>query len=108
MSNNNQTHENKITHNVKTYHSSQGELPVDKSHNNVIYYQHGLTTCIHGNTKRFPHNVTSYEAIQKIVTIVTNFAEEQAILLPGRIPGYKKDFLSYCHQVQLRRYNVQN
>ena len=55
------------------------------------YMESGLTTRIHGNTKRLPHNVTCYEGIQKIVTFVTNFAEEQAILLPGRIPGYKKD-----------------
>ena len=51
----------------------------------------GLTTRIHGNTKRPPHYVTSYEAIQKIMTFVTNLGEEQAILLPGWIPGYKKD-----------------
>jgi len=33
----------------------------------------------------------SFEAIQDIVKFISNFAEEQAILLPGRIPGYKRD-----------------
>ena len=75
-------------------HTFQFLLDVGKDRLQAIkasYMENGLTTRIHGNTKRLPHNVTSYEAIQKIVTFVTNFAEEQAILLPGRIPGYKKD-----------------
>ena len=55
------------------------------------YMENGLTIRIHGNTKRLPHNVTTFEQIQNIVRFISNFAEEQAILLPGRIPGYKRD-----------------
>ena len=55
--------------------------------------ENSLTTRIHGNTKRLPHNVTTFEQIQKIVKFISNFAEEQAILLPGQIPGYKRDDL---------------
>ena len=53
--------------------------------------ENGLTTRIHGNTKRLPHNVTNFEQIQKIVKFVSNFAEQQTILQPGRIPAYKRD-----------------
>ena len=55
------------------------------------YMENGLTTRIHGNTKRLPYNVTTYEEIKRIVKFVSNYAEEQAILLPGRIPSYKRD-----------------
>ena len=57
------------------------------------YLSNGLTVCIHGNTGKLPHNVTSYAAIRYIVQFITNFAEQHAILLPGRIPGYKRDDL---------------
>ena len=57
------------------------------------YTENGLTTRTHGNTKRLPHNVTNYNEIQKMVRFVFNYAEEQAILLPGRVPGYKRDDL---------------
>lgn len=35
----------------------------------------------------------TFEEIQKIIKYVTNYAEDQAILLPGRIPQYKRDDL---------------
>ena len=45
----------------------------------------------HGNTKRLPHNALTYEDIIRIVKFLSNYAKEQAILLPGRVPGYKRD-----------------
>ena len=33
----------------------------------------------------------SLSDIQFVVTFISNYAEEHAILLPGRIPGYKRD-----------------
>lgn len=53
----------------------------------------GLTLRTHGNTGKLPHNVTSYASIRYIVQFITNFAEQNALLLPGRIPGYKQDDL---------------
>ena len=50
----------------------------------------GITTRIHGNTKRLPHNALTYEDITRIAKFLSNYAEEQAIILPGRVPGYKK------------------
>ena len=55
------------------------------------YLSNGLATRVHGNAGRLPHNVTSFETIKEIVQFVSNYAEEHAILLPGRIPRYKKD-----------------
>lgn len=53
----------------------------------------GLAVRTHKNTGKIPHNVTSYASIRYIVQFITNFAEQHAILLPGRIPGYKRDDL---------------
>ena len=55
------------------------------------YLANGLETRVHGNTKRLPHNHSSPETINNVVKFLQNYAEENAILLPGRIPGYKRD-----------------
>lgn len=55
------------------------------------FLSNGLSLRIHGNTGKLPHNVTTYASIRYVVQFITNFAEQHAILLPGRIPGYKRD-----------------
>ena len=50
----------------------------------------GLTPRVHGNTRRLPKQL---EEVKNLVTFLTNYAEKNAILLPGRIPGYKRDDL---------------
>ena len=55
------------------------------------YLANGLETRVHGNTKCLPHNHNSPETISNMVKFLQNYAEENAILLPGRIPGYKRD-----------------
>ena len=40
---------------------------------------------------RPPHNVTSLSDVQHVVRFIHHYAEDNAILLPGRIPGYKRD-----------------
>ena len=50
----------------------------------------GFITC-HGNTFQQPHHAFTCTDLRHIVTFLTNFAEANAILLPGRIPGYKRD-----------------
>ena len=37
-----------------------------------------------------PNTLLTFDVIKNLVTFITNYAEEHAILLPGRIPGYKK------------------
>ena len=57
------------------------------------YSTKGLTPRTHGNTKRLPHNATSYDTIKEIVRFILNLAEEQALVLPGRVPGYHRSDL---------------
>ena len=55
--------------------------------------QNGLSPRMHGNTKRLPANTTSFADTQQVVNFITAYAEAHAILLPGRIPGYKRSDL---------------
>ena len=57
------------------------------------YADDGLTPCIHGNKGKQPKHVLTVEDIENVVSFVYNYAEENAILLPGRIPGYKRNDL---------------
>ena len=34
-------------------------------------------------------STTSHETIEEVVKFITNVAEDQALLLPGRVPGFK-------------------
>ena len=72
----------------------------------------GITTRIHGNTKRLPHNAqdATYEDITRIIKFLSNYAEEQAILLPKRVPGYKRDnfkLLPSSTSKKVRTYTIQ-
>ena len=58
-----------------------------KSH----YLANGLVSRRHGNTRRVPHNTLSLENVQHVVQFILHYAEANDILLPGCIPGYKKD-----------------
>lgn len=53
----------------------------------------GLTARVHGNTRRLPKHALKLEEVKNLVTFLNNHAEKNAILLPGRIPGYKRDDL---------------
>ena len=55
------------------------------------YLANGLETRIYGNRKWLPHNQMTYRAITNMVKFLENYAEENAILLPGQIPNYKRD-----------------
>ncbi len=55
------------------------------------YLVNGLTTRIHGNHKRLPHNTLTFTDMKNILKFLQAYAEDNAILLPGRIPGYKRD-----------------
>ena len=43
--------------------------------------------------KVLPHNTTKLSDIKGVVRFILQYAQEHAILLPGRIPGYKRDDL---------------
>ena len=57
------------------------------------YIQDGLAVRTHGNAKRSPHNALTYTQITNLVKFIQNYAEQNAILLPGRVPGFKRDDL---------------
>ena len=52
--------------------------------------QSGLTPRTHGNVKRKPAHALSFLFIKYIVTFIHNYAEQHALLLPGRVPGYSR------------------
>ena len=76
--------------------------------------QNGLSPRMHGNTRRLPVNTISFTDTQHVIQYITTYAEAHAILLPGRIPGYKRSdlqllpssttkhnvWLSYCESLQ--------
>ena len=71
------------------------------------YMKDGITTRTHGNTKRLPHNALTFEDITRIVKFLSNYAEEQAILLPGRVPGYKRDDFKLLPSSTSKKVHVQ-
>ena len=55
------------------------------------YLASGLTTRTQGNARRLPKHALKLEEVKNLVTFISNYAEKHAILLTGRIPGYKQD-----------------
>ena len=54
------------------------------------YKTKGLTPRVHGNTRRLPPNTTPYNTIKEVVRFILNLPQKQALILPGRIPGYHR------------------
>ena len=54
------------------------------------YKKSGLSVRVHGNNKRLPSSTCSPETIENVVKFIGNVAEDQALLLPGRVPGFKR------------------
>ena len=55
------------------------------------YGENGISLRVHGNRKRLPHNTTPQAVNEDVKSFLTNYVEENAVLLPGRIPGFKND-----------------
>ena len=69
------------------------------------YLATGLTTRVHGNANRQPKHALKLDEVKTLVTFLNNYAEKNAILLPGRIPGFINGMISSCyHRAPLRRY----
>ena len=58
------------------------------------FQKKGTLPRVHGNFKRLPSNALSFSSVEHVVSFVVNYAEENSILLPGRIPGYKSSDLN--------------
>ena len=52
--------------------------------------RNGLVSRNHGNSKHTPHNALPFEVVQNVVKFIHTFAEENALVLPGRVPGYSR------------------
>lgn len=58
----------------------------------VEHYQScGISLRIHGNSKRLPHNALPLAVNEDVKNFLSNYADENAVLLPGRIPGFKNE-----------------
>ena len=55
------------------------------------YDQYGIFPRTHGNTKRLPSNTLPQLVTENVHNFLANYVEENAIVLPGRIPGFKSD-----------------
>ena len=55
------------------------------------YVSEGLVPRVHGHTGRVAPNALVLDEVKGIITFVMQYVETNAILLPGRIPGYKRD-----------------
>ena len=54
------------------------------------YKKNGLTLRSHGNKKWLPSSTFSAESVDNVVKFILNDAEDRALLLPGRVPGFKR------------------
>ena len=55
------------------------------------YLSNGLSVCTHVNYKRMPHNALTYRQLSNLIKFIQNYAEQHAILLPGRMLKFKRD-----------------
>jgi len=67
------------------------DIGLDKLYALSRHYDiNGLKPRIHKNTKRLPKNTHSLETNLNVRTFIENYAEENAIILPGRTPGLRE------------------
>ena len=55
------------------------------------YNKNGLGARRHGNTNRLPHNTTPFEVQDHFVNFVKSYARDNALPLPGRVPGHREE-----------------
>ena len=55
------------------------------------FLDNGISTREHGNNGNHPKHALTFSMILGILQFIQNYAEQHAILLPGRIPGFKQD-----------------
>ena len=55
--------------------------------------ENGLTPRVHGNAKRRPKHALSLPSTEFVVRFLLSYAEQHALLLPGRVPGYSRSDL---------------
>ena len=68
------------------------------------YLEHRMDNMVHKNSRQLPTRTLSFAQKSSLVKFIENYAEQNAILLSGRIPGYKVGDLNYYHLAQTKRY----
>ena len=76
---------------VRTYNFLHGIGSHRVKHVKASYLMYGLATRTHGNSNNTLANTLSYQSICHLTKFIQNYAEQHAILLPGRIPQFKQD-----------------
>lgn len=54
------------------------------------YKEHGILPRSHGNKGKMPIGTCSMDTLQHVISFLDNYAEENAVALPGRVPGFKR------------------
>ena len=55
------------------------------------YLKEGLVPRVHGHNGRTAPNALILQDVKEIILFIMQYVENNGILLPGRIPGYKRD-----------------
>lgn len=55
------------------------------------YERYGIHMRTHGNTKMLPSNTLPQSITENVHRFLTNYIEDNAFVLPGRIPGFKRE-----------------
>ena len=63
----------------------------------------GISPRVHGNTKRLPKHALKLRDVEYIVRFLLSYAEQHALLLPGRVPGYARDDIQLLPSCMSRR-----
>ena len=50
--------------------------------------KNGVTPRVHGNKSRQPRHALKFDEIQRVISFIINYAEQHAIILPGRHPRH--------------------
>ena len=72
------------------------------------YIDNHLTPCEHKATGKEPLNSLPFVDIQRIVVFPAKHTEEHAILLPGRIPGYKSSDMKLLPYSTTKKVSINN
>ena len=65
------------------------------------FLDNGLAPREHGNTGNHPKHALTLGRILGIHQFVKNYAEQNTILLPGHIPGFKRDYVKVLFQFRI-------
>ena len=65
------------------------------------FSQNGISPRWHGNLGRVPRHAVTLGNARHAVTFLLEYTEVHAILLPGRVPGYKRTDLQVRNQISV-------